>query len=66
MNNQRDNLIGEASSFLEVIEQVSQLAAKDLTETTKVSIRLILAVGLTISTKPMSMRNKMVLSLSHR
>ena len=26
MNNQRDNLIGEASSFLEVIEQVSQLA----------------------------------------
>jgi psp operon transcriptional activator len=27
MNNQRDNLIGEASSFLEVIEQVSQLAA---------------------------------------
>ncbi|MBL4704329.1 MAG: sigma 54-interacting transcriptional regulator, partial [Flavobacteriales bacterium] len=26
MNNQRDNLIGEASSFLEVIGQVSQLA----------------------------------------
>jgi len=29
MNNQRDNLIGEASCFLEVIEQVSQLAKLD-------------------------------------